>query len=290
MKKIFLIAALLINTSTALFAQEKDDKDWTLDPKTSTLIPNYLGKIKVLNGKAIIGDRELKKGSKVYNNDLIQTSESSFVVMEMIDLTTVTIGPNSDFKVANWAYKTKNDRNAEFTVLKGQWRALVRSKSKEVDQLKIRTPVVSMGIRGTELMVNVIKDNTKEITQVALLEGSVHMETTDGKKQDLVPGDHAIVVNDGKEFQHNDKKMNAEEMKKFQEFTSPGVLRLLPPEKLVSSNDVKNGSQPAVPDQSLSVGTLTAAQIQAKAKEKEKTVQENLKILNTVREENSKKK
>lgn len=286
MKKIFFIAGLLFITTSALFAQEKDDKDWTLDPKTSTLIPNYLGKIKVLNGKAIIGDRDLKKGSKIYNNDLIQTSESSFVVMEMIDLTTVTIGPKTDFKVTNWSYRTKNDRNAEFTILKGQWRALVRSKSKEDDQLKIRTPVVSMGIRGTELMVNVIKDTKNEITQVALLEGSVHMETNDGKIQDLVPGDHAIVVNGEKGIQHNDKKMNEKEMKSFQEFTGPGILRLLPPEKIVSANETKNGAEKVNPEQTTSVTGFSPAQIKAK----EKTVKENLQILNTVREENRKKK
>lgn len=285
MKKIILMTVLLFQTSTHLFAQvnEDDKKDWTLDPKTSTLVPKYLGKIKVLNGKAIIGERELKKGSKVYNNDLIQTMENSYLVMEMIDLTTVTLGPKSDFKVANWTYRTKNDREAEFTVLKGQWRALVRSKSKDDDQLKIKTPVVSMAIRGTELMVNVLKDKENEITQVALLEGAVHMETVDGKTQDLAPGDHAVIVKAEKGIQHNAKKLNAEDIKSFQQFSPPDVPRLLPPEKLMAETKTDQSTGPKA-DQKSSAGDLSTQQ----KKQQEKTVQENLKLLNETREQNLK--
>lgn len=279
------MTAILLCLSASLFSQEKNDKDWTLDPKTSMLIPKYLGKIKVLHGKAAIGDRDLKKGSKVYNNDLIETKDNSYVVMEMIDLTTVTLGPNSDFKVTNWSYRTKNDRDAEFTVLKGQWRALVRSKSKDDDQLKIKTPVVSMGIRGTELMINVLKEKEVEFTQVALLDGAVHMETVDGKRQDLVPGDHAVVMKAEKGIQHKNIKMNEQEMKAFQEYSAPGVPRLLPAEKFAAT-ETKMEQTDRSADQKDSVKDLAPPP----GKSKEKTVKENLQILNIIREENRKKK
>lgn len=282
--KNLILSAFLLLTINSVFAQMKpepgEEKDWVLDPKTSTLIPKYLGKIKVLRGKAIIGDRDLKQGSKVYNNDLLQTLENSFVVMEMIDLTTITLGPQSDFKVSGWNYRTKNDREAEYNVMKGQWRALVREKSKDMDQLKIKTPAVSMGIRGTELMVNVLKNKESDVTQVALLEGSIHMETADGKKQELIPGDHAILVKSAQGINHADKKLNVEELKNYRELDQ-GIPRLLHHE-MTAANAVSNTDSNAAVDQKIS---LTDAASESK-KMKEKTVKENLEILNTTREKN----
>lgn len=277
MKMLLLISVVLNLLVTATFAQSGNDKDWTLDPKTSTLIPKYLGKIKILHGKAIIGERELKVGSKVYSNDLIQTSDNSYIVMEMIDLTTVTLGPNSDFKVSQWSYRTKNDRNAEFDILKGQWRALVRSKAKEEDQLKIKTPVASLGIRGTELMVNVLEKNNQSVTQVALLEGSVHLESNNGKQQDLIPGDHVSIVGSDKSLNYETRKMNALEVKSFYENVSPGIPRLLPPEK----KEIESSNPPPVSP----VEEKPSDQVQKPTK----SVQENLRQLNQIWNENQKK-
>lgn len=287
MKKIILMMVLCFS-ALPLQAQMKpapgEEKEWVLDPKTSMMIPKFLGKIKVLRGQAIIGDRELKQGSKIYNNDLLQTKENSFVVMEMVDLTTVTLGPSSDFKVSNWTYRTKNDREAEFNVLKGQWRAFVREKSKDMDQLKIKTPVVSMGIRGTELMINVLKDKEKDLTQIALIEGSIHMETADGKKQDLAPGDHAVIVKGQKGFEHKDKKLTPEELKTYLQ-TTDGIPRLLDPDKSVLVSENTHTAEVRETDKNGSVDDALGAK-----KPKEKTVKENLQILNTTREKNRKNK
>jgi hypothetical protein len=220
----FCLSLFLIPSARAL------DKDWTFDPKTSSLIPNYMGKVKVLHGKAIVADRELEKGSKVYANDLISTAEKSLLVIEMIDMTVITLGPSSEFKVEKWSYRTKNDRDALFSILKGQWRALIKSKSKTREQLQIKTPQVSMGVRGTELLVNVLNQKNKDITQVALLEGAVHIYGSNGNKdQDLQPGDHAIIIKGPQGIEHQNETLSSDKMKSFQEFVAPEVPRLLEP-------------------------------------------------------------
>ncbi|MGZ3789568.1 MAG: FecR family protein [Bacteriovorax sp.] len=282
-----LFASILTNSFAA-----KDDKDWTFDPKTSTLIPKYLGKIKAMSGKVIIGERELKKGSKIYNNDLIQTGEKSYAVLDLIDLTTITLGPSSDFKVENWSYRTKNDREVLFNVLKGQWRALVRSKSKDADQLKIKTPIVSLGIRGTELMVNVLNEGGSDVTQVALLEGSVHMEGDRPElKKDLVPGDHEIIAKNEAGLKQKSKKMSAEEMKSYQESIAPDVLRLLERARIeelgiqASNAPQSENTTTTHPDNSNQTN-----QPSEKETKTSKSVRENLQILNALREENRKKK
>lgn len=223
MKKIFFLFMTFF-----IFESWAQDKDWVLDPKTSTLIPKYMAIVKAVKGKVIVEDRELSKGSKIYANDLIQTTDKSFVVLDLIDLTTITLGPNSEFKAEKWSYRTKNDRDAVFSVLKGQWRGLIRSKSKTEDQLKIKTPTVSMGIRGTELLVNVHNHGEKEITQVALLEGTIHLEgETSEKAKDLKPGEHIIIAKSSKGIEQKDTVLNQDEIKSLNEFMAPDVPRLL---------------------------------------------------------------
>jgi hypothetical protein len=289
MKILFSFIIALCCLHLPAFEAKALDKDWTFDPKTSSLIPKYLGLVKVINGKAMIGDRELKKGSKIYNNDLVQTAEKSFVVIEMIDLTVVTLGPKSDFKVENWSYRTKNDRDAVFSVIKGQWRALIKSKSKYDDQLTINTPLVSMGVRGTELMVNVSTIGNKEITQVALLEGHVHLQGEQASMpQDLLPGDHAVIVKDQKGFEHKDRKLKPDEIKSYQEYTAPEVLRLLDPVILEGEKVVVNTASESAVTSASATAPKSKEEILKQKKEIDKSLKENLEILNTTREQNLK--
>lgn len=259
------------------------DKDWVLDPKTSTLIPKYMGTVKVVKGKVVVEDRELNKGAKIYANDLIQTADKAFVVLDLIDLTTITIGPNSEFKADKWVFRTKNDRDAVFSVLKGQWRAHIRSKSKAEDQLKIKTPTVSMGVRGTELLVNVHSQGEKEMTQVALLEGSVHLEGEITEKvKDMKPGDHLVIAKSAKGIEQKDTILSTEEKKSLNEFTAPDVPRLL---DLVILKEGK-----------IEVPSIVTAQLE-KVEDEKKTFlpsekqthwKNNLKKLNEIRQENRK--
>ncbi|MFA6237705.1 MAG: FecR domain-containing protein [Bacteriovorax sp.] len=288
MKKIFCAFTtmfIMCSLHLALFPSFALDKDWILDPKTSTLIPKYLGKVKVVDGKASIGDRELKKGSKIYNNELVQTSEKSHLVIEMIDLTLITLGPLSDFKVDNWSYRTKNDRDAEFSVIKGQWRAFIRSKAKDEDQLKIKTNLVSMGIRGTELMVNVNKIEDKEVTQVALLSGHIHLEGDLPKnmKRDMKNGDYAVIGKSSKGLELHERIMSPLEMKSYKEFVAPEVPRLLEP--LTGNFALKEKVPPE--HAQIDDDQVSKTKINNKAAPP-KSLEENLEILNTTREENLK--
>lgn len=223
--KNLLLAALVV-MSSALTAQ---DKDWKFDPKTSSLIPNYLGTVKVLRGAAIAGDRELAKGSKVYAHDLISTKDKSLAVVEFIDQTTITMGPNSEFTVEKWDYKTKNDREMVVSILKGQLRALFKSKAKNDNQLKIKTPSASMGIRGTEFLVNVLNQGAKEITQVALVEGLIRLFENNDKVHEMVPGDHIIIVKSSLGAAKISKKLKVEELNMLKTFEAPEIKKLLDP-------------------------------------------------------------
>lgn len=214
----------LISTGVSAY-----DSDSTFDPKTSFFIPNFMGKVKTVRGNVFAGDRELGKGSKVYRNDLIKTADKSFMILELIDLTEITIGPNSEFKVEKWAYRTNNDRDAVISVIKGQMRAHVKSKTKYSEQIQFKTPMVSLGVRGTELLINVVEQLHKEITQVALLEGMIHLYGNDAiEAQDLKPGQHLVLTKTADGFERQNKMLTKEEMQS-------GVFNLLGP---IASNEI----------------------------------------------------
>jgi hypothetical protein len=206
----------------------------------------------------------------------------------MIDLTVITLGPKSEFKVENWAYRTKNDRDALFTVAKGQWRALIKSKSKDDDQLKIKTSLVSMGVRGTELLVNVGKIDGKEVNQVALLEGTIHLEGDLPKnmKKDLVAGDYAVIEKSKTGINQQDKILSPEEMKSYQQIVAPEVYRLLDPIALntKSSKEISSNS-PQQTDSSLPSAKIPTPNSKDSPSH---SLKEKLKELNSTREENLK--
>jgi hypothetical protein len=270
MMKLFLLYSLFILSARAI------DKDLVLDPKTSTLIPKYMGIVKAVKGKVVIEDRELKKGSKVYAEDLIQTPDKGFAVIELIDLTTITLGPNSEFKADKWSYRTKNDRDAIFSVVKGQWRAFIRSKSKTEDQIKITTPSASMGVRGTELLVNVHSQGEKAVTQVALLEGAIHLEgNTPEIKKDLKPGDHFIMAQGPKGFEQKDLVLTADEKKSLNGFEAPDL------PKLLERMDLNDGKVETLQNLSANKSLPEESEYKTVLKEEKQTDwRENLKKLN----------
>lgn len=288
----FLITILSFSPSFA-----EDEKDWTLDLKTSTLIPKYVGKVKEIKGIAIVEDRELKAGSKIYPQDLIKTEDKSFLKLELIDETLITIGPKSEFAVDRWIYRTKNDREALFTLIKGKIRAEIKSKSREKDQLKFKSPFVSLGIRGTKFLLNNSQIGQKEVSQVALMEGKINLEgsaLTEGLS--LKPGDYIEIVKD--ETQQNKVKQKAltkEELQTYLLSELPEQTNLLPDpiidvdsEKVSLSNVQQNDQTTIEKTETTTDASQLAETTEAKAPPVE-TVKEKLKKLNEIRQQNLKK-
>lgn len=234
--KVIALITLLSLFSFICGAQESDG-DWVLDPKTSTLIPTYMAKVKVVHGKVTAGERELKVGGKIGADEIIKTDAKSLVVLELADQTLLTLGPNSEIKVENWNYKTVNDRSAIFNLLRGQLRSLIKSKTQKPDQIMIKTKTASLGVRGTELLVNTHQKENQEITEIALLEGIVRLtETKSNKAQDILPGDFARITADDEKSETEKRKMSPEELKELEGYLAVGVPQLLKPIALANEN------------------------------------------------------
>jgi hypothetical protein len=151
-----------------------------------------------------------------------------------------------------------------------------------------------MGIRGTELLVNVNTVDGGEVTQVALLEGQIHFDgdLPANIKKDLLPGDYAIFEKNVSGLNQQEKKLTPDEMKSYQLFSAPEVHRLL---ELIDSVvfDKKSTTKVTEPlnvknDQTTSELFLSKKNNSEKTDSSLKSFKKNLKILNSIREQNIK--
>lgn len=259
------------------------DNDHYFDPKTSSMIPKYIGIVKKMKGKAIAEDRELSENSKVYPGEKIKTEINSFLVIELVDDTHLSIGPESEFMMDQWKYRTKNDREGVYQLMKGQMRALIRSKSADQDQLKVKTKLASMGVRGTEFLVNETIKDSKTLTQIGLLEGKINLKSELlNFKKNLIPGDNIILFQDGNVSKKVEKSFGKEELDFLNSEGELGSKNLL--KKAVFEDFAQTDSK--------------TPSVSVKSHEKNKTeevmevesLREKLNKLNLIREKNKTKK
>ena len=110
--------------------------------------------ISTVKGTAIaVGDtgevRELEQRSEIFLHDVISTEDRSFAVLIFTDDSVVTIRPASEFSVQDFQYG-KDGKYATLNLTRGGLRIITGKISKNnPDNYKLKTPVASMGVRGT---------------------------------------------------------------------------------------------------------------------------------------------
>ena len=204
MKTTFFI--FLVFSFTYLNAFSEDD--FRIDPKTSRALPNFSGKIILLKGKVVKisvdrpDGKKLKVGTKVFVGEKIVTGKGSLLKMRMVDDSVITLGPNSKLLIKKFDYETKNKRTAVYTLLNGKFRGHISRKVPKGHSVRIETKQAAMGIRGTEVLVNLYIDKKlKSVTQMALISGSavVHNKVVNTTKvlkvkdQLLIAGTESVV-------------------------------------------------------------------------------------------------
>lgn len=199
-----ILFALLMTTS--LFAQ-----DFEFDKEKGRAVPKYVAQIKLLKGKVfkkVNGElEEVQVGARFSKNETLVTSELSFAKIVVVDDTMVSIGPKSELKFADFNFVDKNNRQITYELIKGQLRANVKNKAKD-GEIVFKTRSTSMGVRGTEILVNHQVFKNKEISEYALLSGLA--EVTDGKsgKHDLKESDRMVFVLDPMTLENANEKLS----------------------------------------------------------------------------------
>lgn len=141
------------------------------------------GDITLLTGRATAagssGDiRPLAKGGVVYPGEMINTGPNSYLNIKFTDGGRVLLRPNSRFQIEEYRYRPRpadrpeaarnveaeDDGNALFSLLKGGFRAVTGLiGQRNHDNVKVRTPVATIGIRGTDFEARVCQRDCFDI-------------------------------------------------------------------------------------------------------------------------------
>ncbi len=148
MRKTWIVAAALVLAGPAVAAD--------------------IGLVKVSNGTVAIeraGARlPAPVGAPVQTSDVIVTGADGAAGITFTDNSLVSVGPNSVFAIDKYRFNTTtNAGEVEGNLKKGRLAAISGKMVKQSpESMKIRTPSAIMGVRGTELVVQVDEADTKK--------------------------------------------------------------------------------------------------------------------------------
>lgn len=201
-----------------------------------------IGVVALLDGgvfRAPLGDISkkvaLKRNGKVYEKDLIITDDVGFVKILMNDDTVFDLGGTTKFSFDKFKLNSKNgkeakeDRQAEYKFEYGKMRSIFTQKAKKEGDLKIKTPEVVMGIRGTEILADVYESTAGKLTtNIALVSGKLNIEMPSSKELvknfEITPG--AVFSSEkfsqSRDFNKSIEKLSKANMKKL---TQVGMMK-----------------------------------------------------------------
>lgn len=150
--------------------------------KTYAASDTSIGIITKINGSAYARTessnekRILNIGSNVYEKDIVVTEEKSSVILIFNDKTRFELGPKSELEATQYAYKgNASEDSMSIKVLKGAFRFVSGLVAKHKNEsMKVRTPVVTIGIRGTQ----VVGEATATSSTVILIESEDKSESS----------------------------------------------------------------------------------------------------------------
>lgn len=119
------------------------------------------GIVKTVRGRVVLERAtqryEIKVGDAIQEKDRITVSGGGSVGISMHDETLLSLGPNSTLVISAFAYNpVTREGQVETSILKGTMRyvtGLIGRANPEA--IKVLTPTSTMGIRGTEFIVDV---------------------------------------------------------------------------------------------------------------------------------------
>ncbi len=159
---------------------------------------NEVGTVAVIRGEA-----ELIRGSetqKINPNQVIQEKDKivvkngGFVKALLRDDSIITIDSNTNFVFEKFEAEDKNSRKVNFKLNKGKVRALITKKLRK-GFIKLKTKSLTMGVRGTEFLVNSIIKDGKEVSIVGVIEGLVSVTPTPEIATNLPSGE--VLIKEG---------------------------------------------------------------------------------------------
>lgn len=123
----------------------------------------------------------LDEESTLSIGDTVVTGKSAWVELRLCDGSAIKVGEKTKFKFEDSAKESDSFTGWAFSLLKGSLLAAIQGEEKsDKVKLRVRTPTASIGVRGTEFMV---ESDDAEGTSLHTLEGEVLMGTPEDYEQ-----------------------------------------------------------------------------------------------------------
>ena len=122
-----------------------------------------IGKVERLGGSATVQHangtvEELKIGDNILQGDVVQTSDGSLLGMSFVDGTAFNMGANARMVMSELIYDNSGNANsAVFSLVKGSI-SFVAGQIAKTGDMRVETPVATMGIRGTTVNTTIDAD------------------------------------------------------------------------------------------------------------------------------------
>lgn len=146
------------------------------------------------------GVRPLSSGSEVFAREVVRTGEESMAQLLFLDETSLSIGPQSEVTLDRFVYDP--NRGAGSLVLnatRGAFRFV--SGSQQPSSYQIRTPVATIGVRGTIFDGYITKNAQGQwVIVIVLVEGATSVKLG-GKVYELSKPGQALILNENGEVQ-----------------------------------------------------------------------------------------
>jgi hypothetical protein len=144
---------------------------------------------------------EMELEDDIYMNEVVETGEESALVVKFSDGSKLTLGENAKIVIDKYVFDPATSAGEQaVTLTKGAFRFVSGALPKA--SVKITTPTVTIGIRGTELIFDVADDGETEMSTI-----SGEADATDGSGETLTVGvDESIVVDRTRRFRGKVRK------------------------------------------------------------------------------------
>lgn len=152
--------------------------------------------------------RSLAKGDGIFAGDRVDTAENGRVQMRFTDGGLVSLMPNTTFSVDAYLHGDDADEanNLVFGMLKGGLRTVTGAIGKvKHDQYELKTPVATLGIRGTEYVAVLRPANTLRVHvgrgKVVITNDHGSLEVPEGRNAVVTLGSAPEFTDQGPDYQ-----------------------------------------------------------------------------------------
>lgn len=172
---------LSLTASFAVFATK---------PAGKTIIAK--GTVQAIQAKSAT-QRKLKRRSPIYDVDLVKTASNSKTQLKMLDGGMVSLKENSELLISEYEFNaTDKTGSVTMELLKGGLRSVTGAIKSEKGNYKLKTPIGSIGIRGTHYEIEIINGEVF----VAVWQGAVDLNI------DVSAGGTELSLGEGEDFSY----------------------------------------------------------------------------------------